>query len=206
MGDRGGCKVERVVEAYDLEAARGGYDSVDGYLEARWTGADGRGPEGYRPLAEWLNKRLLKRVYDDHGRETVGVRLDAEYAALTGDDELRREEVAADLRADGIDAEALLEDMVSWSTLRHHLQGCLDAEKPRPEGRTDWETESVRIATEQAAEKVAEALRSLEAKGDLPNADRAEVSVQVQLSCPVCPVRVSLTEAVRRGYVCPDHL
>lgn len=200
------CKVDWAVEAYDLDPARDGYDSVDAYLQARWTGADGRAADGYRTLATWFNKRLLKQVYDANGRETVGPRLDSEYDALTGDDELARREVMDDLRADGIDASALVDDMVSWSTLRHHLKDCLEAEKSPASADTDWERESVRIASERTAEKVAEALRSLDSKGELPNADRAEVTVQVQLSCPACPVRVSLAEAISRGYICRDHL
>lgn len=205
MAGASGCKVDRVVERHGLDPARRDFDSVDAYLAARWTGADGRTAVGYRTLADWFNKRLMKQVYDAHGRETVGLRVDSDYEALTGDDELVGEEVRADLRADGIDAGALSSDMISWSTLRHHLNDCLDAEKPAPSGDTDWERESVRIARERTAEKVAEALRSLDSKGELPNASRAGVSVQVHLSCPECPVRVPLPEAIGRGYVCPDH-
>lgn len=206
MAAGAGCKVDRVVETYGLDPAHDRFDTVDDYLVTRWTGADGRPPDGYRTLAEWFNGRLLKQVYDEHGRETVGLRVDSDYRALTGDDDLVRLEVMDDLRADGIDAEALCDDMVSWSTIRHHLKGCLDAEKPRSEADTDWEHESVRIAMSQTAEKVTAALRSLDAKGDLPNAQQAAVDIQVQLSCPECPVRVPLAEAVDRGYICRDHL
>jgi DNA-binding transcriptional ArsR family regulator len=130
----------------------------------------------------------------------------SEYEALTGDDELAREEVLEDLRSDGIDAAAVVDDMVSWSTLRHHLKDCLEAEKAPARAATDWERESVRIAQERTAQKVSDALRSLESKGELPQAERAEVAVQVQLSCPECPVRVSLAEALNRGYICREHL
>lgn len=206
MAADGSCKVERVADRYDLDVPQSGYDSVDEYLQARWTGGDGRSPDGYRTLAEWFNKRLLKHVYDEHGRETVGLRVDGDYDALTGDDDLVRREVMDDLRGGGIDPDELCDDMISWSTLRHHLKGCLDGEKPTRTATTDWERESVRIAREHTAEKVAAALRSLDSKGDLPNAEAAEIDVQVQLSCPECPVRVPLAEAVSRGYVCPDHL
>lgn len=205
MAGRGRCKVERVVEGYDLDVASDRYGSVDEYLQARWTGADGRSADGYRTLAEWFNKRLLKHVYDEHARETVGLRVDSDYDALTGDDDLVRREVVDDLRADGIDGSALRDDMVSWSTLRHHLKGCLDGEKPTGVASSDWERESVRIARERTAEKVEEALRSLASKGDLPDADRSEVAVQVQLSCPDCPVRVPLERALARGFVCDEH-
>lgn len=206
MSTDGGCKVERVTARFGLDVVRDEYDSIDEYLLTRWTGGDGRVPDGYRTLADWFNKRLLKHVYDERGRETVGLRVEGDYHALTGDDDLVREEVLDALEADDIDASALHDAMISWSTLRHHLKDCLNGEKTRSSATTDWERESVRIASERTAGKVAEALRSLDSKGTLPNAVDAEIDVQIQLSCPDCPVRVPLSEAVSRGYVCRDHL
>lgn len=200
-----GCKVDLVCDRYGLDGLETRYESVDDRLLTRWTGADGRSADGYKTLTEWFNVRLLKRAYDEHGRETVGPRLDAEYEVLTGDDDLARRELADDLAADGIDAAELTEDMVSWSTMRHHLKDCLDGEKESEKAATDWERESVDVARSVAAEKVADALRSLAAKGDLPGADEAEIDIDVTLSCPECPTRISLVGALERGYVC-EHL
>ena len=103
-------------------------------------------------------------------------------------------------------SEAVVDQMASWSTMRRHLVDCLDAEKePRTAG-TDWERESVDIARRQLVEKVNDALSSYETKGEIAGATGADVSVQVQLSCPECPTRRSLTDAIAVGYVCRDHL
>lgn len=206
MTPRQRCKVDRALETYDLDAVVTGHDTANEYLLARWNGTDGRSADGYRPLTDWFNRRLLKDAYDESGRDTTGTRLQSEYDALTGDDELLREEVADDLRMDGIDVSGVLDDMISWSTMRHHLKSCLSGEKDRSDSTTDWERRSVAIACDQTGEKVDDALRSLDSKGTLPGGSRADVSVQVQLQCPVCHVRVPFEEALSRGYVCEDHL
>lgn len=201
-----GCKVDTLIEEYELDAAEARYDSTDERLLARWTGADGGSAEGYRPLTGWFNRRLLRALYERHGRETLGVRVESDYEVLVGDDDLAREELIDDLAADGIDAEAYLDDTVSWSTVRRHLNECLDGEKPRERSNSGWERKSVRIAREHAAEKVGEAVSSLASRGDLPGGGEAEVDVVVRVSCPVCHVRIPLSDALARGYICADHL
>lgn len=206
MAPRQRCKVDRALEKYDLDTVVTGYDTTNEYLLARWNGTDGRSPNGYRPLTDWFNKRLLKAIYDENGRDATGTRLQSEYDALTGDDELVREEVADDLRMDGIDVDGVLGDMISWSTMRHHMKSCLEGEKDRPDSTSEWERRSVDIARNQTREKVADALSSLDSKGRLPGGSQADTSIQVQLQCPVCHVRVPFDEALSRGYVCEEHL
>lgn len=198
------CKVDHVTDRRRLTAPGQEYGSIDQYLVARWTGEDGPAL-GYKPLTEWFNKRLLKQVYERNGRDTTGPRVDSEYEALTGDDDLVRHEVLNDLQDSGIAAESLVDDMVSWSTMRRHLNECLGEEKPTTPSETDWERRSVDIARERTREKVTDALGSLARKGMLPEASKADVQVQIKLSCPECPTRVPLEDALRRGYVCKDH-
>ena len=200
-----GCKVDSLIERHAPTVPDPGYESVDEYLVARWTGADGRSADGYKALTEWFNKRLLKRVYEEHGRDTVSVHLNREYEIITGDEDIQRDELAADLAADGLDIDEVETDLVSWSTMRHHLKGCLEAEKDTTPAATDWEANTVQMARERAAEKARSVLSSLSSKGRLQDADRAQVDVQVKLSCADCSVRVPFEDAVERGYVCNTH-
>ena len=199
-----GCKVDRVMEGYGLASADPVYDTLDEGLLARWTGADGR-RMGYRSLTEWFNKRLLKRVYDEHGRETLGARLDSDYEVLQGEDDLVGAELLESLRADGIDGEQLRRDLVSWGTMRTHLQECLDGHKESEPASTDWEVASVEKAVGVAEEKTATAAAALAAKGELAGGDTAGIEVQIQLSCESCPTRVPFDVALDRGYVCAEH-
>ena len=200
-----GCKVDSLIECHALTVPDPGYDSVDEYLVGRWTGSDGRSADGYKALTEWFNKRLLKRLYEEHGRDTVSVHLDREYEVIAGDADIQRDELAADLATDGLDVDEIDSEMVSWSTMRHHLKGCLDAEKDTTPAETDWEMNTVQMARERTAEKTRSVLSSLTSKGRLLEAERANVDVQVKLSCPDCSVRIPFEDAVERGYICETH-
>jgi len=201
------CKVGAAIDAYDLPVPEGAAD-LDEYLAARWTGTAGHQPVGYRTLADWFNERLLRTVYLAHDRSATETRIEGEYAALTGDDDFRREEVERDLEADGIDAGALGGALVSRSTMARHLRDCLGAEKPAspPRAGRDWEREKVEYSRRVFREGVAEAVTSLSNKGTLPGGDRATVELPVLLSCPECATRVRLRTALERGYVCAEHL
>lgn len=205
MSRPGGCKVDVVADAYDLQPAGDRYPSLDAYLLSRWLGEDGREPLGYRRLADEFNRRLLKRVYDTHGREVLAARVESDYETLTGGDDLQRAELVDHLDDDGIDADRLRRDMVSWGTMATHLKDCLGGEKPSREATTPWERRSIDIATTHARTKVEEAISSLASKGELPTGAAEEVSLQVHLGCARCHTRVPLAIALDRGYVCEDH-
>lgn len=202
---RTSCKVDVVVEQYGIGGSAS-YGSIDQWMLARWLGEDGRQPVGYRTVAHEFNKRLLKRVYDDYGRDAMGARLDGDYEALTGDDAVRREEVLEDITSDGIDARRLSESLVSWGTVRRHLTECLGAEKDQPAATTDWERESVERAREHALGTVRKAVSALSSKGRIERAVEADVEMPILLSCPECPTRRPLEEALERGHVCREHL
>lgn len=200
-----GCKVDTVIETYGLESADPAFDTIDEGLLARWKGADDRPAMGYRPLTEWFNKRLLKHVYDEHGRDSLGARLDSDYETLRSEDDLVREEMVERLHADGIAGGDLLEHMVSWGTMRTHLTECLDGEKARQTATTDWEKESITRAKDVVRSKTESALSALSKKGDLAGGATADIEVQIQLSCASCPTRVTFDVAYERGYVCEQH-
>ncbi|WP_247004622.1 rod-determining factor RdfA [Halosolutus gelatinilyticus] len=199
------CKVDDLIERYDLTPSRDGYETLDEYLLARWKGVDGLESEGYQALTEWFNKQVLRGVYDEQGRDIAAYRIDAEYEILTGDRDLRHDELAADLAADSIDTDELEDEFVSWSTMRRHLNGCLDGEKEPARSTSDWELESVEVARSKTREKARAALHSLSSKGRLPGAASADVDIQVKLTCPECPTRIPIEDAVERGYICKDH-
>lgn len=210
MGDAHCCKVDRIVDEYDLRAPSRFDGDHDAYLVARWTGTDRLEPTGVRPLTEWLNKRVFRAVYRRHDRSDTDVRVDAEYEAVVGDDvpAHERADVVADLEADGIDPESLVGDCVGKSTLDRHLKNCLDASKADPSEASDgdWEADGVEYARSVFQNRVERALDSLDGKDRLPGAGDAVLETPVLLACPHCPTRVRLDTALDRGYVCADHL
>jgi hypothetical protein len=204
MGSDHNCKIDRVVAGYDLLAADPRHDSLHEGLLRRWRGDGDHEAAGYRTLTTWFNRRLLRAASRAAGRDVPAARLEYEYDALTGEDDLVRAEVGERLGAEGVDVEGVRDDFVSWGTMRTHLTDCLDGEKPSPDPG-DWERESIDIARSVAAEKVETALSSLATKGEIADADRVAVDVGIELQCPECPTRAPLTIALDRGYVCEDH-
>lgn len=201
------CKVGAAVDEYDLPAS-GANEDVDEYLIARWIGEDDWPAVGYRTLTDWFNERVLRTVYLRHDRSVTDARIESEYAALTGDDDLRRREVLDDLRADGIDADRLREALVSRSTMARHLKRCLGAEKERRDGGGEsgnWECDKVAHGRRVLRRSASESVSSLANKGLLPEGDEAEIEIQVLLACPECATRVTFETAFERGYVCADH-
>lgn len=204
------CKVGDALDRYSLERAVAGGD-VDDYLVARWRGEGEYRETGVRPLAAWFNRNILKSVYAAHGRTATTPRLESEHEALVGDDDIRRGEVLDDLRADGIDGEAVVADFVSPSTLYRHLRDCLSATKPGGAEREDgtgptWERDAIAHVREAVRGTAEEAVRSLDAKGRIAGADGADVDVEVVLSCPDCSTKIRLAAGLERGYVCREHL
>ncbi|MFT4890633.1 MAG: hypothetical protein ACI9YT_001551 [Halobacteriales archaeon] len=196
------CKVDLLVDKYDIAAPASVYDDVDDYLLARWLGGGDRTPDGYGTLTEWFNKRLMKRIYEKHGRETMGVRLDSEYDALTGDDDVVRGEVRDDIATDGIDPGRLQEAFVSRSTMRRHLTECLDGTKETNTGTSNWEKESIDLATAQARRRITKALQSLASKNEFPDLDSVDVEVTVHVSCTDDPYQVPIGEALESNFDC----
>lgn len=199
------CLVDEVIDRYDLESADPRYETLNEGLLRRWSGSEERESIGYRPLTEWFHKRLLRQVFDEQGRETLGERIEHDYRALTSDDDIVREEVLESLAADGIDGGALREDLVSWGTMRTHLQDCLGGTKERETSSGEWERDTVAMARSFATGKVEDALSSLSSKGEVGSLEDVSVSVEVQLDCVHCPSRVPFEVALDRGYVCEDH-
>lgn len=202
------CKVGRVTASYELDVSGKDAETVDAYLAARWTGDGEYSAIGYRRLAEWFNERLIRKVYVEHDRSFTDVRIESELSALAGGDELKREEVMDDLDRDGIDGDQLQADLVSRSTMSRHLKECLTVQKePRSARRdTNWEMERIEFGRRKFRESVDAAVSSLTNKGDLPGGKSARIELPILLSCPECAIRVSLSTALERGYICDDHL
>jgi len=172
---------------------------------ARWTGTDGHQEQGYRTLASWLNRRILRTVYEEHGRTALDHRIEADYDALTGDDDLLGSEVEADLRADGSPATELADNLVSYGSVRTHLLDCLDGEKSPSSTETEWQRDSISIARTVATEKAQQALSALVSSGQVDDGEGLSVEVDIQLRCDKCPTVVPFDVAARRGYVCDTH-
>lgn len=198
------CKVGTVIERYDLQHGFEGTE-LDAYLLARWLGEDDYAATGLRPLTDWFNRKLLKTVYNEHGRNALDTRVQSDYEALSGEDS--KIAVVDDLAVDGIDGEQLQSDFVSSTTLYRHFTDCLGVTKAKETSGpdSDWEREKIDYARETVQTNVEDSLRSLENKGRLPRGSEATIKTEIVLGCPDCTTQVSVERAIDRGYICEDH-
>jgi hypothetical protein len=199
------CKVGRIADKHNLTTAIHERD-INEELIAKWKGRGMQPETSVRELVDWFNYKILKNTYINHDRPATETKLDVEFESLTGDDDDRRWMVKQELEDDGVDADSLLSDFITKSTLYRHLTQCLNEKKQQSSGDTDWEREKIEYMRDTSASKIEEVLRSWENKDVIPNATDSDVSVSVYLNCPECSTSTSIERARQRGYVCEEHM
>lgn len=204
------CKVGRVIARHDLEHSVVGGD-LNEYMLARWLGRNEYPETAVRPLKDWFNKKVLKAVYNEHDIQTIDSRIESDYKALTSDDNDERLPILTELEAAGIDGEELLkEDFIPHATLYRHFTNCLSEKKPKKNSEdgsaTTNEMDRLDYARNTMEKRVQEVFKTFETKGKLPHATEADISLRVVVGCPVCTTTVHLEHALKRGYICEDHM
>lgn len=192
-------KVDRVSEKYGLH-------SMDQELAARWTRSVDR--FSLRDLAEYYNVRVLESAMD--GADITPLDGDAEnvYRLLTDDDVSRGNRTQAErhLERNGIDADELTADFVSYQTINRHLKNVLEVEYPDDDEPVDPETAAQRIfalgnRTKAVTENTIDQLRS---RGDVADGDY-QVLVDISVTCYRCGQQSSVREFVdRNGCRCDE--
>jgi rubrerythrin len=199
------CKIGRTIDKYNLqESVIGG--ELNKNLKARWLGQNEFPETATRPLTNWFNQKILKTVYAEHDRRAIETQLESDLEALQSDDEVTQGAIVDDLADDGIDGEELLDDFAKRSTMYRHLTQCLEAEKNTDsDSDSNWEEDKIEYARETMQKNIADVLRSLERKGELPNGTEAEIQTPIILTCPECSTQTRFSRAKKRGYICADH-
>jgi len=109
------CKVERVIEAYDL-------DGMEEDLATRWT-ADGEAGRSTRELADYLNRAVLEAAMREAGMRPLDGEAANTYRLLTDEDVSAGAETQTrrTLEREGVNVESVLDDFVSHQTVYVHL-------------------------------------------------------------------------------------
>lgn len=182
------CKVGRT-------ARNVGARDLDAELRERHRKGD-----SLRDLERFVNRGLLERALEDAAPAVIGD-VDAIYDALTGDDVSagRRTEVRERLTGAGVDVDRLLEEFVSYGTVRTHLRECLDVETDR---RTSLSVDDARGTIEWARSRsdgiVERTLERLVAADEVAGGDLA-VSGTVRVTCDDCGTSLPVEEFLTAG-------
>jgi hypothetical protein len=190
-GPRG--KVERVIEAYDLEG-------LGDELERRWTGRAGE-RESLRSLADRFNRAVLRAALDAAGASPLDGEVENTYRLLRGDDVSpgMRTEVRRQLEREGVDLDGVESDFVSHQAIHTYLREHRGAElETEEESRVEKEARTIRrlqgrisVVTESGLERLANA-------NDLTIGD-FDVLADVQVYCSDCGSQYEAVELIERG-------
>lgn len=182
------CKIGRNSEKYGL-------NSLDRrLLDHRDDGAS------LRRLETVANEAILRAKIEESGILFIGD-VSNVYETLTDDDASagERTELTERLSQAGIDTETLLDDFVSYQTVRTHLRDCLDVDTNRQKALTRRDAtrtiEWARSRSEGIVERTIERLDRTEGF----DAGSVDVSQVIRVSCPECRASYPIETFVERG-------
>lgn len=182
------CKIGRNSEKYSLS-------SLDRrLLDHRDDGAS------LRQLETVVNEAILQAKIQETGIVFIGD-ISNVYETLTDDDASvgERTELTERLSQAGVDTETLLDDFVSYQTVRTHLRDCLDVDTNRQKTLTRRDAtrtiEWARSRSEGIVERTIERLTQTEGF----DAGSVDVSQVIRVSCPDCRASYPVETFVERG-------
>lgn len=193
--DRCSCKVGRGIEKYEIEG-------LHGELARAWT-EDG---VGLRRLADRYNDEVVRQAMRGAGVQPLEGEYENIRRLLTDADVTEGMRVQLEKRFEsyGIDAEELLEDFVSYQTIKRHLRGCLDVDGPTSERSSVSPADAAdRIfGLERRTEAVvANTLDQLKRSGHLELGE-FDVMVSVTVNCADCGDYREVQRILERGCRC----
>lgn len=194
-----GSKVERMSDKYGLT-------SINEELEVRWTRSVDR--YSLRDLAEYFNVRILESAMEAADMTPLEGDADNMYRLLTDDDISRgnRTQAKRHLERNGVDADELTSDFVSYQTINRHLKNVLEVESPDEE-QVEPEKAAQRIfalqnRTKAVTENTIEQLRS---RDDVADGD-FQVLVDISVTCYRCGQQMSVRQFVdQNGCRCDSR-
>lgn len=196
--NRPSSKVARLITEYNL-------DGLGDELEARWTG-DGVERTSLRDLADYFNERLLEQTLIDAGMNALESDVSTMYQNLT-DDEVStgvRTDTRSRLEQNGIDADELESDFVSYQAIRSYLTEYRDAEYRQlsDEEKVEKDLQSIQRLMTRTLSVTEERIEKLRETGRV-DVEEFEVLLDVQVLCQECGEQYSVSEFLEnRGCSC----
>jgi hypothetical protein len=186
-------KVEKMIEKYDLQG-------IGPELEAYWVG-DGRERKSLRDLAEQFNRRLLESALRDADASSFGFETENYYDILTNEGNTGVSvEVKSRLERNGVDADAVIEDFVTYQAIRNFLTDVRGAsyEKPTDETQIDRDRAAIERLITRIENVASEKLTRLAKTGRVTLGD-FRLFVSVDILCEGCDTQYQVVELLRRG-------
>ena len=135
-------KIEQVADKYNLETRLG--QEIGDALVSRWVGNDPWEERGYRKIADWFNKLIIRSAYEEAGLTLIDSRIEADYEVLNGNDEVEKRSLVDELEKQGVDARDIINDFVGDTTVYRYLTEELGVEKQKEaEDSRTWSFDTI---------------------------------------------------------------
>lgn len=191
--ERPGKKVARLIDEYDLVGTAA-------ELERAWT-AQGEGHRSLRKLTQEFNERLLEHRLTENGQQPLKGEVETLYSLLTGEDVSESDRVRARRRLEqqGIDVEQLLDEFVSYQTVRRYLKHHRGVTYAREEtDRLETEAQNLQQLSGRISAVTEGKLESLRDADDL-SVGQFRVAVDIRVYCEGCQTQYSVDELLDYG-------
>ena len=193
-GARSRNKVARLCDEYGL-------DGAGEELETLWTASDEE-RRSLRSLADRFNRRLLSEAMSEAGMKPVANEEEHIYRVLAVDEASSADQtrVRRRLERNGVDVVRLLDDFVSYQTIRRYLVDHRGAEyDPSDAQSPDDPVESVHRLRGRTASVTESKLSQIERAGALNLGETVRITVDVRVLCEDCGSQFGIQELVDRG-------
>lgn len=186
-GKRPDCKVDRLNRKYREE--------LNELIKHRRK-------NGYslRDLESVVNETLLRERMEDEGKRTTLNEPSQCYEELTDGEDWVKEDRRNQLEAMGVDVSELLEDFVSYRTIKKHLNQCLGIDTSSPAYEPDLDKEEINaIKMQRRTEDVIEKALKRLIQHDALEMGEPEAITSVDIECGNCGETTSLSAIYSRG-------
>lgn len=186
-------KVAELIDKYDLTG-------LATELEEGWT-ATGDAHRSLRELAEYFNRQILEQEFVNTGKQTLRGETETFYTLLTSEDVSEGDRVRARRRLEeqGIDVDELVDDFVSYQTVRRYLKNHRGATYTRAESdRLETEAQNIQQLSGRVEAVAENKLQSLRDSSRL-SLGEFRVTTDVHVYCEDCETRYSATGILSRG-------
>jgi hypothetical protein len=173
-------KVARVMRSYALA-------ELGDELERRWLG-EGAEEQSLRDLAEWFNTQILSEAFEQAGEPPVSGEANNLYHLLTDDDVRAADRTRArqKLEQAGIDAEAILDDFVTYNAIYSYLTKVRGVSKSRETGDpVERGRDRVQRLQSRLRRVTGDMVESLQSAEHIAETD-VDVLVSVTVVCEAC--------------------
>lgn len=191
-------KVARLIEQYDL-------GTIGEEMARRWTAEDER--SSLRELADYFNRAVLRAALEQEGARLLDGEVENTYRLLTADDIGRAERmrIRRRLEREGVDVDALLDQFVTYQTIRTYLKKYQDAEySPAETDPLEREIENVQRLRGRVDTVTSGKLEQLSDSGELRLGD-FQTLIDVRVVCNDCNTQYDVVDLLRAGGCdCPE--